>query len=60
MKLLVLSILLAAPTIPTSQVETPLAQDVVALPDYNTYRIRKMRALFELRTAPKLFILKIA
>ncbi len=60
MKLLVLSILLAVPAIPASQVETPLAQDVAALPDYNTYRIRKMRALFELRTSPKLFILKIA
>lgn len=57
MKLLVLSILLSIPTLTTSQVET---QEIAAMPDYNTYRIRKMRALLEMKTTPKLFVLKIA
>jgi hypothetical protein len=57
MKLLVLSIFLSIPVLTTSQVET---QEIAALPDYNTYRIHKMRALLEMKTTPKLYILKIA
>lgn len=64
MKLLVLSILLAVTTIPSPGVQEILApsetKSVAALPDYNSYRIRKMRALFELRSSPKIFMLKIA
>jgi hypothetical protein len=57
MKLLVLSILLSAPCVFSSPAQT---QDVAALTDYNSFRIYKMRSLLELKTSPKMYILKVA
>lgn len=57
MKLLVLSILLSAPCLLSSPAKT---QDVAALTDYNSFRIYKMRSFLELKTSPKIYILKIA
>jgi hypothetical protein len=55
MKLLILSIFLSAQT----PIQPP-TQTVAALPDYNAYRIHKMRALLELKTTPKMYMLRIA
>ena len=57
MKLLVLSILLSAPCLLSSSVET---QEVAGHTDYNSFRIYKMRSFLEIKTSPKVYILKIA
>ncbi len=57
MKLLVLSILLAAPCLVSSPSKT---QAVAGHADYNSFRIYKMRSFLELKTSPKVYILRVA
>lgn len=59
MKLIILSIFLTVPY--HIQMSHSSTKNVVAaLPDYNAYRIYKMRAFFEIKSTQKLFVLKIA